>query len=122
MGEGQVTVALVPGLKGAVVGWLEGGKAWARYASAAGVNGPAVALGASAGHPRLPRWIVEDTPLQKTHVVAAWTEKQGDVSQVRVAELGTRRGGVSRLPASGFDSILSWVNLHVPALRLIAIF
>ncbi len=79
---GQVTVALLPDGHSAVVGWQAKGQTWARWASADGTVGPAVALGAAPGRARLPRWIVEDG-----RVLAAWTADDHGARAVRVSQL-----------------------------------
>ena len=81
-GEGQVTVALLPRGRAAVVGWLEDGQTWARWVSSTGVAGPAVALGRSPHHSRLPKWIVDDHS-----VMAVWTSKVDEVSHVEVSRI-----------------------------------
>ena len=80
--EGQVTVALLPGSQAAVVGWLEEGQVWARYVASSGVSGPAVALGYSPRHSRLPRWLAAGKG-----VVAVWTSKVGDITHVEFSQL-----------------------------------
>ncbi len=80
--NGQVTVALMPDGRSAVVGWQEKGQTWARWVSANGALGQPLALGASPGRSRLPRWIVEDG-----HVLAAWTAEDNGARTVRVSRL-----------------------------------
>lgn len=81
-GEGQVTVTLLPGAKAAVVGWLEEGEVWARYVSSNGDSGPALALGPTPRHSRLPKWL-----LTGGRVTAAWTSQVDGVSRVEVSQL-----------------------------------
>jgi len=81
-GEGQVTLALLPGGHEAVIGWLENGQTWARWVSSTGVAGTAVALGRSPHHSRLPKWIVEDHS-----VVAVWTSKADEALHVEVSRI-----------------------------------
>lgn len=80
--EGQVTVALLPGGKAAVVGWLEDSHAWARYVSSSGIMGPSVVLGISPRHSRLPRWLADGKG-----VTAAWTSEVEGHRQVQVSRL-----------------------------------
>jgi hypothetical protein len=69
-GEGQVTLVIVPG--GAIVGWLEEGRTWARWVARDGRLGALSELGLSPRRARLPRWIAQgDT------VFAGWTEEAG---------------------------------------------
>lgn len=82
-GEGQVTSALLAGGEAAIVGWLEGGQTWARYVSAAGSMSPAVSLGPSPRHSRLPKWIVGGN----RSAIAVWTSKQNELPQVSVARI-----------------------------------
>lgn len=77
-GAGQVTVALTADQSGAVVGWLEGNKVWARWVSQAGSPGEPLLLGPAAGR-RLPRWVA-----RTGEVVAAWAN-QNDNEQRSVA-------------------------------------
>lgn len=82
-GEGQVTVALLG--DGAVVGWLEAGRTWVRWAGRDGSRGPAIELGPSPGHARLPRWIT--TP---DGVLAVWTTITRSVRAVRLSRIRVR--------------------------------
>jgi len=81
-GEGQATIALLPGGERAVVGWLEEGQTWARIVTADGAIGPALALGPSPLHSRLPKWTADDQ-----RVVAVWTGKLTDHPHVQVSQL-----------------------------------
>jgi len=81
-GEGQVTLALLPGGDAAVVGWLENGQTWARWVSSKGVAGRPIALGKSPRHSRLPRWVVQDRS-----VIAAWTSKANELPHIQVSRL-----------------------------------
>jgi len=85
-GEGQVTVALLPGGKAAVVGWLEDGQTWARYVRATGEASLPVALGPAPVHSRLPRWIANDDG----SVTAVWTKKDQLHSLVSVSRINFR--------------------------------
>ena len=80
--EGQVTIAILPEGKSAIIGWLEGGQTWARFVSGSGSQGPAVSLGSAARHSRLPRWVAESNG-----VTAFWTARQEKTTQVRVSRL-----------------------------------
>lgn len=80
--EGQVTVALLPLGDGAVIGWLEGGKAWARLVSSNGIAGSPVLLGNSPRHSRLPKWLWVDGG-----VTAVWTSLENEVRQVQVSRI-----------------------------------
>jgi hypothetical protein len=80
--NGQVTVALMPDGRSAVVGWQEKGQTWARWVSADGAVGQPLALGTSPGRSRLPRWIAEDD-----RVLAAWTAEDKGAHAVRVSQL-----------------------------------
>lgn len=81
--NGQVTVALMPDGRSAVVGWQERGQTWARWISANGGSSLPLALGAAPGRSRLPRWIAGDG-----HVLAAWTaDDKGGARTVRVSQL-----------------------------------
>jgi hypothetical protein len=80
--EGQVTIALLPDAKGAVVGWLEGGQTWARIVSEKGHRGPPVSLGPSPRHSRLPNWIAS-----KLDITAAWTSNKYNLPRVEVSRL-----------------------------------
>ncbi len=81
-GQGQVTIALAA--KGAIVGWLEGGKTLARFVATDGALGPVTTLGLAAHHARLPRW-----PADGQGFVATWSEGVGDDAPrvVRLARL-----------------------------------
>jgi hypothetical protein len=82
--DGQVTVALIEGGSAAIVGWLEGGKTWARWVGDDGELGRPLTLGAAAHHSRLPRWIARDDG----RVLATWTEEnEAGVRRVRMALL-----------------------------------
>jgi len=81
-GEGQVTLALLRDGRTAVVGWLEEGQTWGRFVSAAGTTGPAVALGQSPRHSRLPKWIADGE-----RVIGVWTAKFNDLTEVRLSQL-----------------------------------
>ncbi len=81
-GEGQVTVALLPDGRSAIVGWLEDGQTCARYVASSGMVGNILKLGASPRHSRLPAWLST-----KDGVIVAWTAKAGDGTQVEVANL-----------------------------------
>jgi hypothetical protein len=80
--DGQVTVALLPDARRAVVGWLESGQAWARIAGSNGAVSDAIALGASPRRNRLPSWIPQDDG-----VLAAWTDSEKGRTSVRVSRL-----------------------------------
>lgn len=80
--NGQVTVALMPDGRSAVVGWQEKGQAWARWVSADGALGQPLALGASPGRSRLPRWLA-----QGDGVLATWTSQEKGAQAVRVSHL-----------------------------------
>ncbi len=77
---GQVTVALAG--DGAVVGWLENNRVMARRIGPDGSRGEAVALGASAGTGRLPRWASGDNA-----VIAAWLEPDAGAAAIRMARI-----------------------------------
>jgi len=82
-GEGQVTVAILPGEPmEAVVGWLEDGQVRARSVSATGDLGPITTLGPSPRHSRLPRWYLSDGS-----ILAGWTAKTTSGTQVRLSRL-----------------------------------
>ena len=81
--EGQVTLVLLAGGKAAIVGWLEEGQTWARYITATGGMSPAVSLGPSPRHSRLPKWILDGN----RSVVVVWTAKQNELPRVNVARL-----------------------------------
>lgn len=80
-GEGQVTVAWLPGRDAVVVGWLEDHKVWARSIAVSGKLGKPIMLGPSPPHSRLPKWVVRNG-----EIIAVWTE-QGDFRSVKVARL-----------------------------------
>jgi hypothetical protein len=80
--NGQVTVALMPDGRSAVVGWQEKGQTWARWVSTTGAIGQPLALGTSPGRSRLPRWIAEDGD-----VLAVWTADDKGTRMVRVSRL-----------------------------------
>ncbi|HTS30640.1 MAG TPA: hypothetical protein VMH81_32430 [Bryobacteraceae bacterium] len=82
-GEGQVTLALLPGGKDAVIGWAEDGQTWARWVTSTGLAGPAAVLGRARAHSRLPKWIAENGG-----VTAAWTSKEGLDPHVALSRLG----------------------------------
>ena len=82
-GEGQVTVALLPRGKAAVVGWLEDGQTWARYVRATGETSSPVALGPAPFHSRLPRWIANNND----SVTAVWTRKDQKDPRVSVSRI-----------------------------------
>jgi hypothetical protein len=82
-GEGQVTLAWIPGRDAAVVGWLEGHKVWARIVTPTGELGRPVAVAASPGHSRLPRWIWHDNGILATYTM----DVGGDRRAVRMARL-----------------------------------
>lgn len=75
---GQVTVALAG--DDAVIGWLENNRVMARRIGPDGSRGKAVALGASAGTGRLPRWASGDNA-----VIAAWLEPDAGSAAIRMA-------------------------------------
>lgn len=85
-GEGQVTVALLPGGRSALIGWLEKGQTWVRQVNDRGELGPAAALGPSPPHSRLPRWISRGE-----QVLAAWTSSQNGTKQVRFSRINMDR-------------------------------
>ena len=74
-GEGQVTVAWIPGQGAAVVGWLEEQKVWARRVEANGKAGAPILLGPSPRHARLPRWVSRDH-----EILAAFTKEDHGLS------------------------------------------
>lgn len=81
-GTGQVTVSWTDDQSGAVVGWLENNRVWARWVSRDGLLGTPVPLGTAAGR-RLPRWIA-----RSGEIVAVWTTQDQDKKRsVRVARL-----------------------------------
>jgi hypothetical protein len=82
-GEGQVTVSLLSDGRSALVGWLEDGEAWARYVDDSGAMSPAVALGLSPHHSRLPHWLANEDG----SVTAVWTSKQGDSPHIQVSRI-----------------------------------
>ena len=81
--EGQVTLALLQGGKAAIVGFLEEGQTWARYLTATGSMSPAVSLGPSPRHSRLPKWIADGN----RSVVAVWTTKQNELPRINVSRI-----------------------------------
>ena len=85
-GEGQVTVALLPDGRSAVVGWLENGETWARYVSDSGATSKPVVLGASPHHSRLPRWLAN----RDGSVTAAWTSKNDGSPRVEMSRIELR--------------------------------
>ncbi len=82
-GEGQVTLAVLPGGKAAVVGWQEEGRTWARYVGSTGVMSKPAELGPSPHHNRLPRWITDGS----RSATAVWTRKQNDLPYVGISLL-----------------------------------
>lgn len=87
-GAGQVTVAWTEDQRGAVVGWLENEKVWARWVSRDGTLGAPVSLGAAAGR-RLPRWVAADG-----RVFAVWTARgDQDKRLIQAAGLKVTLGG-----------------------------
>jgi len=82
-GEGQVTVALLPGGKAAVVGWLEDGQTWSRYLRATGETSSPIALGPAPFHSRLPRWIANGDD----SITAVWTRKDQKDPRVSVSRI-----------------------------------
>jgi hypothetical protein len=78
-GEGQVTVAWLPGRDAAVVGWLENQQVWARPVDVNGQVGVPIALGSSPRHARLPRWIARNRD-----IIAAFTRQDHSVQVVRI--------------------------------------
>jgi len=81
--EGQVTVAMLPDGKSAIVGWLEAGMTWARFVRATGKMSSAVSLGRAPKHSRLPRWIVNSDG----GLTAVWTKKEGDSPVVAISRI-----------------------------------
>jgi hypothetical protein len=77
-----VTVAVVDAGRAAIVGWLEGGQARARWVSRDGRLGEAIDLGKAPLRARLPRWIPEGAS-----VLALWTNSEGDARHVRLTRL-----------------------------------
>ena len=82
-GEGQVTVALLPDGKSAIVGWLEDGMTWARLVRDTGETSAAVNLGSAPRHSRLPRWVVN----QDGSVTAVWTRKHNGTTSIAVSRI-----------------------------------
>ncbi len=82
-GDGQVTLALLPGGQAAIVGWLEENQAWARYVRATGEMSSPIALGPAPFHARLPRWIADDD----SSVIAVWTRNDQKIPRVSVARI-----------------------------------
>jgi len=80
--NGQVTVAILPGGRSAVVGWQERGQTWVRWVSAEGTLGQPLALGPAPPRSRLPRWIADHEG-----VLAAWTSESEGTRAVRVSRL-----------------------------------
>lgn len=83
-GEGQVTVALLPNGRSAIVGWLEDGKTWARYVSESGAMSRPMLLGPSPHHSRLPRWLANPDG----SVAAAWTSKKDGETRLEISRIG----------------------------------
>lgn len=77
---GQVTVALAG--EGAVVGWLEHNKVMARRIGVDGSRGQSIALGASAGTGRLPRWATDGRS-----VIAGWLGAGDGAAAIRLVRL-----------------------------------
>lgn len=82
---GQVTVTLVDNGAAAVVGWLEGGQAWARYVSRDGRTSAPLALGRAPNRARLPRWLPSGDG-----VLALWTQTTDPTRTVRLDHLTWR--------------------------------
>jgi hypothetical protein len=85
-GEGQVTIALLPGGRSAVVGWLEDGETRARYVSDAGIMSEPAALGPAPHHSRLPRWVAD----RDGSVMAAWTSRKDGSTRLEVSRIQLR--------------------------------
>jgi hypothetical protein len=83
--EGQVTVAAVDGGRGAIVGWLEDHKTYARWIGDDGRLGSPIALGTAPNHARLPRWITV-----RNDVFAVWSDETRGQRFVRMSRV-TRR-------------------------------
>jgi hypothetical protein len=79
---GQVTVAVVDAGRAAIVGWLEGGQARARWVARDGRRGEAIDLGKAPLRARLPRWIRDGAS-----ILALWTNSEGDARAVRLTRL-----------------------------------
>ena len=84
-GEGQVTVALLPDGRSAIVGWLENGETWARYVTDSGAISRPVVLGSSRHHSRLPHWLVNGDG----SVTAAWTSMKDGSPHLEMARISS---------------------------------
>ncbi len=79
---GQVTVVSIDEGRAAIVGWLEGGQAWARRVPARGVAGAPLALGSAPLRARLPRWVSDGAS-----ILALFTRRSGDETSVQLMRL-----------------------------------
>jgi hypothetical protein len=79
---GQVTVVMVDNGRAAIVGWLEEGKAWARWVGRNGRLGEPLALGLAPSRTRLPRWIAEGEV-----VLAFWTNQTDSERLIQLTQL-----------------------------------
>ncbi len=79
---GQVTVVSIDEGRAAIVGWLEGGQAWARRVDARGAPGALLALGSAPLRARLPRWVADGAS-----ILALFTQRSGDETSVRLMRL-----------------------------------